>query len=273
MRSSSLFVPMLVYKCARAKIAFTRERNSFLARSRLSFLFIRFVVYLFRIHIYLKWMYASTKWHKRLKMETKCKNHKRRYEMHKRAYTFVRISTLNQHVAFMQICMFQFLVEAMKNVLHIFRLKLSNDWLSHLEFQRKLLPLLFWSIFTTNLTSLSLGLLFKCANDRSVRSTKYEQITWHAHSHWFRSLNLDSVGAQSSDSLFDYVFGLFRVIFISAIFPGPLAIGISNGNCNCIHHLDSFTCAHLSASVCVCVCFWKRANIFIMRWNDEPFYE
>lgn len=151
-------------------------------------------------------------------------------------------------------------VEAMKNVLHIFRLKLSNDWLSHLEFQRKLLPLLFFGRFLQHFSiwflSLCLWLLFKCANDRSVRSTKYEQIMWHAHSHWFRSLNLDSVGAQSSDSLFDYVFGLFRVIFISAIFPGPLAIGISNGKC--INHLDSFTCEHLRASVCVCVLLKMR---------------
>lgn len=141
--------------------------------------------------------------------------------------TFVRISTLNQHVATSckYVRIFMEAHEKCAPYISIHSVNLAESFGISKE-------VVATSILVDFRISTSLGLFF------SLLPLKFNARKWlparalcskckvgeNKMAHWFRSLNLDSVGAESSDSLFDYVFGLFRVIFISAIFPGPLCM-------------------------------------------------
>lgn len=130
------------------------------------------------------------------------------------------ISVLIQHVAFMQICNSIFAMMLCKMCSIYFGSIFQIGWViwnfkgSCCHFHSS------WFFAFKRLGDIFVLSTSMCAH--MMMFIRFEvQSRRNETTHWFRSLNLDSVGTVGSDSLFDYVFGLFRVIFISASFPGP----------------------------------------------------
>lgn len=135
-----VFVRSDVYKCAcvnniclRTELFFIHILGFWLFLS-FSILYTLFLIHLCDVDVCIHKMTWPSK------NGNKC-NHKQAIEIFN-AHTFVRHFCTHSTCCFHANMQFNIRADAMQNVLHIFWFNLSN-WLSHLEFQRKLLPLPF----------------------------------------------------------------------------------------------------------------------------------